>query len=129
MKSQIISTELGEVLRGNRKLDGTLQRLDGTYVFYLTNDNGEQVKIATERPPKDLDAIKKRWKNIHGLDPDYGTLIPNALHIDNDELAIRMESSAYWEILWATPLIVTPSMFLSCAIARVTPRVLYRGDP
>jgi len=41
-------------------------------------------------------------------------------------LAMRVVSSANWEILWRTPLVSTPMMFGSCCTRRVSASVMQR---
>jgi len=86
METKTIDEHLAELLLGYVKLEGSVTRMDGSKCFYFTDRFGVQHKYATPRPNYDYDTIKKRLKHLHKLDPQQGTLIPNALHIDNDEL-------------------------------------------
>ena len=87
MKTKTIDMELAQVLLGNIKLDGVVTRMDGSKCFWFTDDNGVQHKYATPRPDDDpVETVKKRYKNIRGLDPDAGSNIPGATYLDNEGL-------------------------------------------
>ena len=87
METKTIDIHLAELLLGNTQLDGMVTRRDGTKCFWFTDRYGVQHKYATPRPKDNqLEAIKKRWRNVPGLDPNAGCLQADACHIDNDEL-------------------------------------------
>jgi len=54
---------------GYVKLEGTVTRMDGSKCFWFTDRFGQQHKYATPRPNDD-ETVKKRYKNVKGLDPD-----------------------------------------------------------
>ena len=83
-KTKEIDEHLAEVLLGRVKLDGTVTRMDGSKVFWFTDDSGQH-KYATPRPNGE-ETVKKRYKNVKGLDPDVGSNIPGAIYLDNEEL-------------------------------------------
>ena len=64
-----IDVHLAEVLLGYVKLEGTVTRMDGSKCFSFTDRDGKQHKYATPRPNGE-ETVKKRYKNVKGLDPD-----------------------------------------------------------
>ena len=64
-----IDVHLAEVLLGYVKLEGTVTRMDGSKCFWFTDRDGKQHKYATPRPNGE-ETVKKRYKNVKGLDPD-----------------------------------------------------------
>ena len=64
-----IDEHLAEVLLGYVKLEGTVTRMDGSKCFSFTDRDGKQHKYATPRPNGE-ETVKKRYKNVKGLDPD-----------------------------------------------------------
>jgi len=71
-KTKTIDDELlAQVLFGAIRIDGYYTRQDGSKVLKFTDSNGKQHKYATPRPNNDqIELVKKRWKNIVGLDPE-----------------------------------------------------------
>lgn len=71
MKTKTIDKHLAELLLGEVKLEGICTRMDGSKVFYFTDNDGQQHKYATPRPDDDpIETVKRRYRNIRGLDPD-----------------------------------------------------------
>ena len=84
-KTKEIDEHLAEVLLGYVKLEGTVTRMDGSKCFSFTDRDGKQHKYATPRPNGE-ETVKKRYKNVKGLDPDVGSNIPGATYLDNEGL-------------------------------------------
>ncbi len=74
METKTIDIHLAELLLGYVKLEGTVTRMDGSKCFWFTDRNGVQHKYATPRP--DDEPVKKRYKNVKGLDPNAVEDVP-----------------------------------------------------
>jgi hypothetical protein len=71
METKTIDDDLAAVLAGTTKLGGMVTRMDGSKVFWFTDENGRQHKYATPRPDHDpVELVKQRWRNVRGLDPE-----------------------------------------------------------
>ena len=71
METKTIDIHLAELLLGYVKLEGTVTRMDGSKCFHFTDRHGVQHKYATPRPSDEpVEAVKQRYKNIKGLDPN-----------------------------------------------------------
>ena len=96
METKTIDEHLAELLLGYVKLEGTVTRMDGSKCFWFTDRFGQQHKYATPRPNNDpVELVKKRWRNVRGLDPEAqppkspsikSSVIPDAIYLDNDKL-------------------------------------------
>ena len=71
MDTKTIDDDLAAVLAGTTKLGGMVTRMDGSKVFWFTDENCRQHKYATPRPDHDpVELVKQWWRNVRGLDPE-----------------------------------------------------------
>ena len=89
MEHKLLSEDLADLIDGNCSLTGRVTRSDGSRLYWFSDRQGNLQRYATPRPEIDaIESVKRRWRNIRGLDPEIisGSKIPNAIYLDNDEI-------------------------------------------
>ena len=71
MNYETISNDVADLIMGSLKVSGWISGADGTRIIWYENRFGKTQKLMTHRPDDNpVDTVKRRWRNVRGLDPE-----------------------------------------------------------